>query len=95
MMVDRNAVAPDSTRARQERAGSVRLGAGLAQGRATLGARQAMAATRDEDHDDVVTWGEVVYARPDFLDSTGRLMAERHWHRPGPVAVNDRKIRVA
>ena len=54
-----------------------------------------MAAARHEHHDDVVAVREVVDAGADLLDDARRLVAERHRHRPRPVAVDHRQVRVA
>ena len=54
-----------------------------------------MAAARHEHHDDVVAVLEVVDAGAELLDDAGRLVAERHRHRPRPVAVDHRQVRVA
>ena len=54
-----------------------------------------MAATRHEDDDDMVADLKVGHACPQFLDDAGGLMAERHRHRTGPVAVDDGQVGVA
>ena len=95
MVVDVLPVAVEALAPREQRAGAVRGSARLAQGRASLRARQAMAAARHEHHDDVVALLEVVDAGADLLDDARRLVAERHRHRPRPVALDHRQVRVA
>ena len=95
MMVDRLADMRDAPRARQQRAGAVGGGTGLAQRRTAFGAGRAMAATGHEDHDHVVADLQVGDAFAQFLDDAGGLMAQRHRHRPRAVAVDHRQVRMA
>ncbi|MND87090.1 hypothetical protein D3C80_790820 [compost metagenome] len=76
-------------------AGTVGLGAGFAQGRAPLGAWQAVAATGHEDHHHMVALLEILDPRTEGFDSARRFMAQGHGHRPWPVTVDDRQVRMA
>ena len=98
MMVHRRAVgAVQAACARQQRARTVRGRARLAQGRAAFGTRAAMAAGRDEHaaRHDRRGLRSVRHPRADLFDDAGRFMAQRHRHRPRPVAVDHRQVGVA
>jgi hypothetical protein len=67
----------------------------IAQGRAALGAGQAVAAGRHEHHDHVVARHEVGHVLAHLLDHARGLVAERHRHRPRAVAVDDGQVGMA
>jgi hypothetical protein len=95
MMMDRRAVAAQPARAGQQRSGGVRHRSGFAQRGTSFRTREAMSATRDEYHHDVVAARQVVHAGADFLDRSGRLVPERHRDRSGAIAVDYREVGVA
>ena len=96
VMVDRRAVGlRQPARAGQQRAGAVGGGAGLAQRGPAFAAGHAMAAARHEDQRDVVADREVGDAFAQLHHLAGRLVAERHRHRPRAVAVDHRQVGMA
>ena len=95
MVVQRLAPAVDAPVAAQQLAPAVGRRARLAQRRPSSGAGIAVAAARHEDHDHVIADGQNADARPQRLDHPGRLVAQRHRHRPRPVAVDHAEVRVA
>jgi hypothetical protein len=95
MMIQRLSVASQAARAGKQRASAVRGRAWLAQGRSAFGAWRAMTTARHEYHHNVIPALQVADAFAYLLDDCGRFMAERHRHRPRPVAIDYRKVRVA
>jgi hypothetical protein len=95
MMIQIGAAAMQATRAGQQRARTIARGAGLAQGRAANLARLAVPAARHERSDDVIADAQVRDAGPEFFHDAGAFMPEHHRQWPRPVAVDDRKIRMA
>src|SRR6185369_7316541 len=95
MMVDRESLALDPARTREQRALAVCRRARLAERGPPFGARQAVPAAGHEDHHDVIAAREIVDAGTELLDNAGRLVPERHRHRTRPVAVDYRQIRMA
>ena len=95
MVVQRRSVARQSARAGEKRARSVGRRARLAERRPALGARGTVAATWNEDHDDMVSDLEVGNALPEFVNDAGSLVTERHRHGSRSIAVDDRQIGVA
>ena len=92
MMVQGFPAAREATRTGEQRTGTVCRGAGLAQGRAAFGTGRAVAAARHEHHDNMIADLKVGHARPQFLDNTGGFVAEGHWHRTWPVAVDHGQV---
>ena len=95
MVVHHRPVAMQPARARQQGARAVRRRPRLAQRRTPFRAGHAMAAARHEDHHHMIARGEVGHVLAQFLDDAGRLVPERHRHRPRPVAVDDGEVGVA
>ena len=54
-----------------------------------------MAATRHENHDDMIADREIVHARADFNHDPRRFVAERHRHGTRPAAIDDREVGMA
>ena len=93
--MNRVSVARKAPRAGEQRACGVGERAGLAQRGSAFRARQAMAATGHEHHDDVITLFEIGDTRAERLDDARRLVTERHRRRTRAIAVDDRKIGMA
>ncbi|MCY1437915.1 hypothetical protein D9M71_540950 [compost metagenome] len=74
---------------------TIGLRARLAQGWPALSARQAVTAAGHEDHHHMVALLKVVDPGSEGLDRARCLMPQGHGHRPWPVAINDRKVRMA
>jgi hypothetical protein len=49
----------------------------------------------DEDEDNVIADRDIRDVRPDRFDDASRLVSQGYRNRAGPVAVDDREIRVA
>src|SRR3954451_18573567 len=73
----------------------VALGAGGAGQPAVLSAVRTVLAARQKRHDHALSGQQIVGLGPDLDDTTGRLVAEQHGHRPDPVAVDNAQVRVA
>ena len=96
VMQDRGAVVAGQARpAGQQRARAVGGTARDTRCETVGGACAAVAAARQERHDDALPDGHVGNRIPDPLDDPGRLVAEQHRHRPDPVAVDHGQIGVA
>ena len=74
---------------------SVRNGTRLAQRRASFCTGDASTAARHEHQHHPIAGFEIGHAGPAFHDLTGGFMPERHGHRTGTIAADDRKIRMA
>ena len=96
VMVDRVGRRADSRRlAAHQRARAVGGAAGFAGREPVGGARRAVAAPRQERHDDALPDRHVRHGGAGLLDDARRLVAEQHRHRAHPVAVDHRQIGVA
>ncbi len=95
MVVDLGAVATESPCSRKQRPGQVRGIAGHTQRRPARGAHRAMAAIRNERHDDMVAPDEVVNVRTHLLHHAGSLVPQGYGHSPRPVAVDAGEIGMA
>jgi hypothetical protein len=51
-------------------------------------------AARQERHHDSLPDREIGYSVAHLLDNPGGLVPEQHGHRPHPISVNHREIRV-
>ena len=95
VVVNRIAVAREASPAGHQRARRVGGAAGLAGGEPVRRAGVAVAAPGEKRHHQPLSDRDVGDAGADFLDDTGRLVAEQHRHRPDPAAVDDRQVGVA
>ncbi len=66
----------------------------LTQVRPAGAAELALAAAGDEDHHHLVTDGQPIDARSDFLHHAGRLVADHRGHSARPVSGDGRQVRV-
>jgi hypothetical protein len=94
MMVNRFAIAAEAPSAGKECAGAVGRGTGFAQCWTSFRAWTAVSTAGHEYQHHMVSALQIRDAFADLFDHTGCFMAERHRHRPWPVAVDHGQIGV-